>query len=643
MNRIVLLILFTLFFCCEKASEKDLTNNNSKEKSINKHYIIAKNINNTLNIRYEAINKCFNLAKDYKHDTLFSKVLYLKNVIHLSLEQFDSLFQFSSDLENHAKRINDHFYLGKINYLKGYYYDDIANLPDSAFYYYNHSKNNFIKTGDSIETGRKLLNIAILQNIQNDFFGAKETLTEALQYLNSSNDNKYIASIHNELATNNLELLNYSDAIKYYKKAINITNLKNDIISYKNNLATAYTENEMYDDSIAILTEILSDSLVKKGSIRYARILHNLSYAKWRNGIPNQITHFFKALEIRKKENDKRGLIASYRDLGEYFLKRNSYGTKKYLDTVIQLSKKLKIPTAETDALKLLMVLEPKNIAFKDRHIFLKDSLYKQELKAKTQFAKMKYDDKLKQEVITNLTLEKEIKTLEVVTQKNQKTVSILLGIITILSGLFFVYYLKQRHKKDKLNEIYITETRISQKVHDELANDVYNVMNRIQNKTEIQQNDVLDQLENIYQRTRDIAYENGIISPDNSAYYLELKDMLNAYQNETVKISTIGINKDFLEPIKTYKKIVIERVLKELMTNMKKHSHASNVIISFKKEKQNILITYVDDGVGFKKIEHFKNNGLQNAENRIKDINGSFNFDLNREKGIAINISFPV
>ena len=371
--------------------------------------------------------------------------------------------------------------------------------------------------------------------------------------------------------------------------------------------------------------------------------MHNLSYAKWRNGIPNQITHFFKALEIRKKENDKRGLIASYRDLGEYFLKRNSYGTKKYLDTVIQLSKKLKIPTAETDALKLLMVLEPKNIAFKDRHIFLKDSLYKQELKAKTQFAKMKYDDKLKQEVITNLTLEKEIKTLEVVTQKNQKTVSILLGIITILSGLFFVYYLKQRHKKDKLNEIYITETRISQKVHDELANDVYNVMNRIQNKTEIQQNDVLDQLENIYQRTRDIAYENGIISPDNSAYYLELKDMLNAYQNETVKISTIGINKDFLEPIKTYKKIVIERVLKELMTNMKKHSHASNVIISFKKEKQNILITYVDDGVGFKKIEHFKNNGLQNAENRIKDINGSFNFDLNREKGIAINISFPV
>ena len=46
-----------------------------------------------------------------------------------------------------------------------------------------------------------------------------------------------------------------------------------------------------------------------------------------------------------------------------------------------------------------------------------------------------------------------------------------------MLSAVFLYYYLKNRNKKEKAEAVYQSETRISKKLHDELANDVYQTM----------------------------------------------------------------------------------------------------------------------------------------------------------------------
>ncbi len=634
---IYVFIISTVFFLCCK---KERVYNLKSENEINRLLQLGKDKSIELNDRLIFTDSAFIISIKNPLDTLRLYIISTKSFLHLKKKQNDSFHFYNKLLAKNSKILDNNFFLGKAYFNLGYYFDEINYLPDSAFFYYNKSKNHFIKIGDSLQAGKKLLNMAILQNIQNDFFGAKETLTESLQYLKTSNNKKYLASVYNELATNNANLENYSEAINYYKKAINISNSKNDIISYKNNLALAYTETERYNESIILLKELLLDSLVKEKSARYARILHNLTYAQWRKkGETNLKIPFFKALKIRKDINDKRGQISSYLGLGKYFSKIDPLNTKKYLDTAIQLSKQLRIPKAETDALKLLMNLEPKNTILKNRYIFLKDSSYKKELTVKTQFAKMKYDDETKQKTILKL---KAKQALEASKQYTQKIIYLATGSILLIAGGFIFFIIKQQHKKDKLQEVYTTETRISKKLHDELANNVYNVMNRIQNNTSKNQEAVLNQLDDIYKRTRNISHENSSINLDNAYYYLELKDMLNAYQSQDTTITTIGIEKDILKDVKNHKKIIIERVLKELMTNMKKHSNASNVFISIKKDKNTIKITYTDDGVGFKKEEPFKRNGLLNAENRIKNINGSFNFDTTKEKGVSIKIAFP-
>ncbi|MEW4923533.1 ATP-binding protein [Algibacter sp. 2305UL17-15] len=517
------------------------------------------------------------------------------------------------------------------------------NDYDSAFYYYNQSKKNFKIVNDSTNTGKQLLSMSIIQQIEDDYIGSKETVAEAIPYLKKKKDAKYLASSYNVLAINHQELLNYKDATTYYLKAIETTNSKADKFIYQNNLATTYIDGKHYNNAITLLRPIEQDSTIQKSSDQYATIIDNLGYAQWLEDKSNTQNLLLKALNIKINNNDKHGQIASYIHLGNFFLKKNPNEALRYLNKAIKTSKQIKSPKGELEALEFLMALKPKSIVYKDRYIALNDSLYKQELKAKTQFAKMKYDDETNQKTILKLEAEKAKQALEVSKQYTYKIIYLSGGLVLILVGGFIVYILKQRHKREKLQEIYTTETRISQKVHDELANDMYHLINKIQNKTNDNQTDVVNQLENIYRRTRDISHENSTINLDNNYFYLELKEMLNAYQSPQIHISTLGLNKAVFQPIDDSKKITILRVLQELMTNMKKHSNASNVVIRFKKDKKNLHIVYTDDGIGLKKTDHFKANGLQNVENRIKNCNGTLNFDSDRKSGVAINISLPI
>ena len=68
----------------------------------------------------------------------------------------------------------------------------------------------------------------------------------------------------------------------------------------------------------------------------------------------------------------------------------------------------------------------------------------------------------------------------------------------------------------------------------------------------------------------------------------------------------------------------------------MKKHSQASIVIVTFKKVKDKIQITYSDDGVG---CNLKKSNGLLNAENRIHMMNGNFTLSSEKNEGFKATI----
>jgi signal transduction histidine kinase len=195
-------------------------------------------------------------------------------------------------------------------------------------------------------------------------------------------------------------------------------------------------------------------------------------------------------------------------------------------------------------------------------------------------------------------------------------------GLSIFLMAIFFYILLRSRHKKENLLKVYETETRISKKVHDEVANDIYQMMTKLETNP-ISSEPLLDELENIYIKTRDISKENSeIIYTD---FKVQLKDLLLSYQSKDVNIITKNLQDIEWEFVSDAKKTTLYRVLQELMTNMKKHSKATLVVITFGQEKNKLNIVYKDNGVG---TELHKGSGCQNMENRIASIEGLIKFE---------------
>ncbi|MRI02583.1 tetratricopeptide repeat protein [Kriegella sp. EG-1] len=642
--RSVLFLLLLLSIGCNSFEKSE---SSKFEKShILKLHNQSKNVELEKSQRLILADSVYNLVKTTPLDSLTLATLYNKSNIHYALKQIDSSSFYDKLLLEQSNLIQNEYYAGKASQAIAYNFDAIVQF-DSAYFYYNQSKNYFQSIGDSSQVGRRLLSMGQIQKNQNDFFGSKETLTEALQFLKPEKDINYIASCYSALASNHRKLLNYDEAINYYKKAIQLSKSSKNILAYKNNLATTYIDNKEYEIATSLLNTVRNDILLQKNSSLYARVLDNLAYAQWLSNTNQSENLFIKALDIRILNNDRRGQISSYTHLGEFYAKKNKKKAFVYFDSVLQLSKDLKIPKAEKDVLVHLMELDGKNTNLKNRYIFLQDSLYAEELKVKTQFAKYKYDDKQKQEAILRLEKENAEQALKASKERNQKIMylsgAILLAILLAFAFIIFgqrTQQLKQKNKSEKLAAIYETEAELSRRLHDDHGGRINQTMLLVEN--DANKSVVLDNLEKLYKQSRDFSRE--INEVDTGPYFWEnLLAMIKLRTPTDVKLFIRGAKEINWNIIPSTTKTTLFKIIQELMINLKKHSGASIVAITFQNANSVLQINYEDDGNGATPEELRLKNGLLNTEKRILAIGGSIIFESEKGKGFKAAIQFPI
>ncbi len=259
-------------------------------------------------------------------------------------------------------------------------------------------------------------------------------------------------------------------------------------------------------------------------------------------------------------------------------------------------------------------------------YLKINDSINKVRQKAKNQFAKIRYDSTKEKE--ENLKL----KAQTILQQEQQQNKNMLLyfivGIIitmSILVGNFLV----AKNKREKIKSSYNTEIRIAKKLHDELANDVFQTMAfaETQDLSTSQNKEILlTNLDTIYSRTRNISKENSTIETG-PLFVSNLKEMMSGFNNNEVNVLINGIDTINWTTIESNKKITVYRVIQELLVNMKKHSQCSLAVLTFKKNENKLQIDYSDNGIGATLEEKNSRNGLQNVENRILAIKGTYYF----------------
>jgi signal transduction histidine kinase len=515
---------------------------------------------------------------------------------------------------------------------------------NSAFYHFNKSKIAYETIKDSANIVFNLIQMASIQQINGDYYGSKETLTEALPFLKKKD--VYSASINNFFGIADKELSLYNDAIHYYKEAIADCTDEVSKQSPLNNIATVYIQQKKYDKAIQILKSILDKKIIDKEPFEKAGILDNLGFAYFKNGLTEKgLSLMQEGYQLRKQNDDFYGSIESNLHLAEYFLKTDSKKSNQYAQAAYEIATRFNSVDERLKALSFLISNDSgnKNAQYAQKYISINDSIIKVRNNFKNKFAKIKYDSKKEKDENQKLRLQKVENELSIQEAKYQR-IFFIIGITSLsLLLLYLRKFYQNRNRIEKIKTAYDTETRIAKDIHDELANDVFYAITYTQTqsltKEEVKET-LLQKLNHIYTRVRGISRENNSIDTGIN-YAANLKEMLSTYNSSETNVSITNMDKVNWESIDEIKKVTIQRVLQELMVNMKKHSSAHVVVLKFESTANTIIINYSDNGKGCK-IDQIVKNGLQSMENRILSIKGTITFDSEPEKSFKVKITLP-
>lgn len=516
-----------------------------------------------------------------------------------------------------------------------YHYDRILNPQHSsdfskAITYYTGLKEKHVKDKNTYDAIEDLRMIAIAEFEMGSSFDSETALVNALELIDNSPFADTLVDakkgLYNQLGRIYRATHRYEETIKVYGNALSLSTNQNDSLTLLNNIGNVYMDMGRYKKAFEQFNLALIKGGVKENTVSYARLLNNKGVALSKTGeSAAALANMQQALKLRESKNDLSGIYSSYKSLALYYFDQNdtkqalyfanqAYGVANTTNSLSYLE----------DALSLFVTMspDPKIVQFKK----IKDSIATEKQLAENKNAFMKYNVEKERENTIAAQLEKE----------KQKTWTILLlALASVGFVVAIVLYLtiKYRHKQEKIKQVQTTEKRISKKVHDEVANDVYRLMAKLQSKP-AGKDEILDDLESIYNKSRDISKENSAVAVEN--FQEVLSDLLLGYENQQVSVIRRDVATIDWSTVSDIKKTNLYRVLQELMTNMAKHSNATAVVLNFDQKGKAIAIKYADNGKG---CTIKSKNGLQNAESRIAAINGTITFESGPNNGFKATI----
>lgn len=522
------------------------------------------------------------------------------------------------------------------------YYVDLSKNPQkpedlsNAYIFINKEKDKLLEMEQYDRVLYSWYHLASIDYNLGFYNDSEASLTRALKLLDTkpiNDSNWYRKSIYTLFGILYREQNNEETSIKMYENAFEYAKDSEDSLTLYNNWSNLYKDAKDYKSAKNILQKALPLLVRVSDTLAKARMLDNLGFSYSKLNQKGADSLLFKALKLRRQKKSLKGIFASYMSLSEHcrdqlkYVLANDYSLK-----ALDIANVINSVSYKEHALKFLV--ESGNSRYAKDYVRLNDSLYNSQKARENKFALMKYNVSKK---------ELELKTLELEKERSEKlnVVYLALAGFIMLFSLYLYFVIKSKHKKEKIKEVYLKETQLSKKVHDELANDMSDLMNYVESEIDVsnaKKAPLLNHLEDVYLRTRDISTE--IASVDLINFSESLRNLLLQHNRQNTKVIINDTNTiDWLN-VQDHIKMVVYRCLQELMVNMKKHSQAKLVSIVFKAKGTEHEIRYVDDGIGVSMSE-IRSNGLQNVEYRINSIGGTFSFDTSKGNGFKATLMF--
>jgi signal transduction histidine kinase len=250
---------------------------------------------------------------------------------------------------------------------------------------------------------------------------------------------------------------------------------------------------------------------------------------------------------------------------------------------------------------------------------------------------------------------EKRILSMQVAeAERRQELATTRLGLALIgfaFLGIGFLVYRYYQNQKLTISQI---RQKISQDLHDDIGASLSSLqiygaiaeqsVRTNPNKTIEMVNKMSAQSKEIMENMNDIVWSMKT-SSSNTSIEIKIKNYaagLLADSNIDFKYSIMPNADKVITGITARKNILL--ITKEAMNNIAKYSKAKNASLSLHTEEKDLVLIITDSGMGFNRNTNTSSgNGLENMEQRTKELQGVFSIQTTEGKGTIIKAVFPL
>ena len=124
-------------------------------------------------------------------------------------------------------------------------------------------------------------------------------------------------------------------------------------------------------------------------------------------------------------------------------------------------------------------------------------------------------------------------------------------------------------------------------------------------------------------------------------SFETNVKKLISEFQSNT----NIAVSSDLIlsPPLPVEVSTALYRIVQEALTNVTKHSQATEVKLELKQTAEKVILSVLDNGRGFNQNNNTTGFGLQGIEERTRALGGIFAIDSNFSQGCRLIIEIPL
>lgn len=629
------------FFCHSNNSKTDSLSCLLKQNIDDTNKV---NLLNSLALEYIRISPDSSLFYSEKAEALSHQLNWKKgsgNSYHNTGYAHYALGNYDKTLFHWLKALEVREELGDKNGISS----SLGNIATVYLYMGNHPKAlefNFKALKLDEETGNKdgvetiLNNIGNIYKYQHDYSKALEYYFKVLKIMENSGNNNNLGPVLSNIGIIYKNQNDFSHALEYFFKALKIneeSGNKNYVSVILGNIGIVYKNMEDYTKALEF---------------------------------------YFRALKLSEELNSKNNILSWIGNIGVIYTKqRNFKEAEFYLLKALKMSDSIGVLSERMHLENSLAEFyfekgdNKRAYEFHKKYTSTKDSLFNEEKNKQITEMQTKYDTEKKENENFLLTMENEVKDLEISEQKTQKY--LLFGSIFLIILISFLVYNRYKLKQQKiLSEEMLKQEKLrtrSMLVAQELerkriAEDLHDGISQMLSAVKLN----VSSLEGNSGKDYQVQYKNAIDLIDNSCTELRnishnmmpgllvkaglipaIADLADKLISPTLRIFVDADGFD--KRLKSDMEIHVFRIVQELLNNITKYASASEIHIQLNINPTDISIMVEDNGKWFDKniLKISKGNGWNNINSRLEILNARIEIDSQAGKGTVIFIQVPL